>query len=275
MVELERGGDFLAAWPVQTKSISVTGAACALKCAHCGGHYLSGMTPLNTWTATSTFKATSCLISGGCDLEGKVRVQEHLIQLKALKGERRYNFHVGLLSEEEIKAIVPLADVVSFDFVGADSTIKNTLKLDKTVEDYITCYGFLRKHCRKVAPHICLGLEGGKFVGERRALQLLAAAGAAQVVLIVFVPTRGTEYARCQPPALTEIADFFKEARELLPAAQLILGCMRPGGRYRQDLDVAAVELGLDGIVQPTPQALARAKELGRNIIKSQECCVL
>jgi uncharacterized radical SAM superfamily protein len=63
-----------------------------------------------------------------------------LTKLAALKGRHRYNFHVGLVSEEEIKALAPLADVVSFDFVGDDATIRETLKLHKQVADYVNCY---------------------------------------------------------------------------------------------------------------------------------------
>lgn len=126
---------------------------CALKCAHCGGHYLSKMTPLSGLEKTEDIKGASCLISGGCDLSGKVAVMDKLTKLAQLKGEHRYNFHVGLLSEEEIKAVAPLADVVSFDFLGDDLTIKETLKLNKTVEDYLACYRLL-KYCTHVAPHI-------------------------------------------------------------------------------------------------------------------------
>ena len=34
------------ALPVDTALVSVTGAACELDCAHCGGHYLRHMQPL-------------------------------------------------------------------------------------------------------------------------------------------------------------------------------------------------------------------------------------
>ena len=99
--------ELLVARPQDTESISVTGAACALKCAHCGGHYLSKMTPLSGLEKTEDIKGASCLISGGCDLNGKVAVMDKLDKLAKLKGDHRYNFHVGLLSEEEIKISFP------------------------------------------------------------------------------------------------------------------------------------------------------------------------
>ena len=267
--------ELLVARPQDTESISVTGAACALKCAHCGGHYLSKMTPLSGLEKTEDIKGSSCLISGGCDLSGKVAVMDKLDKLAKLKGEHRYNFHVGLLSEEEIKAVAPLADVVSFDFLGDDLTIKETLKLNKTVEDYLACYRLLKKYCTHVAPHICIGLHGGKLRGEREALRLLAAEGLERLIFIVFMPTKGTEYAECAPPTLTDVVELLSEARTLLPETPLFLGCMRPGGTYRSELDKAAIEAGINGIVQPTAAALARARELGLTIKESWECCVL
>ena len=267
--------ELLVARPQDTESISVTGAACSLKCAHCGGHYLSKMTPLSGLEKTEDIKGSSCLISGGCDLSGKVAVMDKLDKLAKLKGEHRYNFHVGLLSEEEIKAVAPLADVVSFDFLGDDLTIKETLKLNKTVEDYLACYRLLKKYCTQVAPHLCIGLNGGKLRGEREALRLLAAEGIERLIFIVFMPTKGTEYAECAPPTLTEVVELLSEARTLLPETPLFLGCMRPGGTYRSELDKAAIEAGINGIVQPTAAALARARELGLTIKESWECCVL
>jgi len=261
--------------PVKTLSISVTGASCALKCAHCGGHYLSAMTSLKDLHTPEDIKAQSCLISGGCTTEGKVPVSGYLEKLARLKGPRRYNFHVGLLSEGEIKALAPLADTVSFDFLGADSTIQKTLKLHKTVADYQRCYELLRRYCTHVAPHICLGLEAGRLVGEDRALELLAEAGLEQLVFIVLRPTAGTEYAKVCPPPVEEVAAFLAKARLRLQKIPLTLGCMRPGGVYRQQLDVLAVEAGLNGIVQPAAPALTIARQKGLTLKEHQECCVL
>jgi len=73
-------------YPLDTALISLTGRACALDCAHCGRHYLQHMTPI--WEA-KIGQATSCLISGGCDAEGRVPVTEHLAQVAALRDGRR------------------------------------------------------------------------------------------------------------------------------------------------------------------------------------------
>lgn len=275
MGKIKVGAEFLACYPKDTETISVTGKNCALKCAHCGGHYLSKMTPLEKMITTFCFKGKSALISGGCDKSGKVNFMPNLDKLKIIKGLHRYNFHVGLLNEEEIKAIVSLADVVSFDFLGANSTIKNTMKLDKTVEDYLACFRLLKKYCKHVVPHICVGLEGGKIVGEYKALELLAKENVKELVFIVLIPTKGTEYENVSPPEVNEVIELIKKARELMPNASLILGCMRPGGSYRRELDLKAVEIGINGIVNPTKEALEKVKELNLTLVESRECCVL
>ena len=74
--------------PSRTLSVSLTGSHCALDCAHCGGHYLNGMVPIEDADATGM---TSCLISGGCDVQGKVPVDKHLSLVKALRSGRVLN----------------------------------------------------------------------------------------------------------------------------------------------------------------------------------------
>jgi uncharacterized radical SAM superfamily protein len=259
--------------PTDTESISVTGTNCALHCAHCNGHYLGAMTPLTSLAEPADLKGTSCLISGGCTAAGKVPVLPALPKLAALKGRHRYNFHVGLVSAEEITALAPLADVVSFDFVGDDATIHETLKLDKQVDDYVRCYKELRRSCRQVVPHICIGLHGGKLGGEEKALALLKKLGLEQLIFIVLRPTPGTEYAHVSPPDLEQVARLFCKARLTLPRIPLTLGCMRPGGVYRQTLDQLALLCGLNSIVQPAPAAVRLAAALQLQVHATRECC--
>lgn len=261
--------------PTATESISVTGAHCSLHCAHCNGHYLGAMTPLASLSEPQDIHGQSCLISGGCTTRGNVPVLPALKKLAALKGSRRYNFHVGLTSAAEIKALAPLADVVSFDFVGDDATIAETLKLNKHVADYVECYHQLRRYCRKVVPHICIGLRGGRLSGETKALSLLKQEGVTQLVFIVLRPTIGTEYAQVTPPALPEVAQLLCRARLALPQVPITLGCMRPGGLYRQTLDQLALACGVNGIVQPAAAAVKLATASGFRTQVSPECCVL
>lgn len=262
------------AYPVQTQAISVTGTDCSLNCAHCGGHYLKNMKPLADIKTERDLRGKSCLISGGCTAEGKVPIIGHTEKLTKLKNGRRLNFHVGLLDAGEIERIAAIADTVSFDFIGDDETIKEVLGLKKTVEDYIVCYRQLRRHCR-VMPHICIGLHGGKVKGEYRAMELLRSEGIDALTFIIFTPTKGTRYFECAPPDIEAVVKVLEHARHLFADVPIHLGCMRPGGRYRNDIDKLAVRLGINTIVNPTPDAVRLAEELGLSIIRTEECCVL
>jgi uncharacterized radical SAM superfamily protein len=50
---------------------------------------------------------------------------------------------------------------------------------------------------------------------------------------------------------------------------------MRPGGRYREEVDRWAVRLGVNAIVNPAPAAIREAEELGLAVERRWECCVL
>lgn len=259
------------AYPHNTKSISVTGNQCEQDCAHCGGHYLQQMLPISAIQGSS---ATSFLISGGCTLDGIVPIADYVSALQAVKENRRYNLHVGLIDDEDIKKIAGIADCVSFDFVGDNDTIHEVFGLKRTVNDYIQCYQRLRQQLN-VKPHICIGLHGGEIRGEYRAVELLQEMGMDDLTFIIFTPTRGTRYADCLPPKREEVVKLLLWARNTCSSIPIHLGCMRPGGRYRKEIDEWAVKIGMDTIVNPTPKAVALAKELGLTILRTEECCVL
>jgi biotin synthase len=218
--------------------------------------------------------ARSLLISGGCDRWGRVPVTTHLDTIRALRHGRRLNWHVGLIQEQDLQAISELVDVVSFDLVGDDATISEVYGFDATVDDYRSTYRLLRQHV-SVIPHITIGLRGGKISGERQALHFLEREGADAIVFIIFIPTPNTLYADRRPPPVEEVARILAEARLAFPTTPLLLGCMRPGGLYRQEIDPLAVRVGINHIVKPNPAALALAEELGLEILESTECCTL
>jgi lipoyl synthase len=261
-------------YPHKTMAISVTGDQCQLNCAHCGGHYLKQMKSLADISAAGDLQNPSCLISGGCTKAGKVPVVEHAATLKELKQGRKFNMHVGLVEEAELETIAQMADCVSFDFVGDDATIHDVFGINRTVDDYIRCYQSLRSKV-PVMPHICIGLHGGKIQGEYRAIELLKELGTDGLTFIIFTPTRGSRYAQCAPPSIDEVVKLLVYAREIFPNTPIHLGCMRPGARYRNELDRWAVRAGINTIVNPTPAAVSLAQQLGLQVERGEECCSL
>lgn len=265
-------------FPALTESITLTGESCALNCAHCGGHYLKRMRSVPEIKAqaslVSKYPFRSALISGGCTAEGKVPFTQQLDFLHKLKQEVRLNFHVGLLDEEEILLLKDLASVVSFDFVADAETIQEVYGLKRGLEDYSRVYKALREVVT-VLPHITLGLRGGQWGGEEKALDALEELGLDGLIFNVFIPTPGTRYALKEPLPVEEVIQFLAKARVRFPNISLALGCMRPKGKYRQILDEAAVALGLNRLVKPTPGARHLAGELGLRVIRGEECCAL
>jgi uncharacterized radical SAM superfamily protein len=170
-------------------------------------------------------------------------------------------------------------DTVSFDVVGDATTIHEVYGLDKTVQDYANTYAMLRQYAR-VVPHITIGLLHGELGHERPALEMLAqldldsGKDMPALVFIVFIPTPGTRYADFAPPQISQVALLLAQARQRFPKVPIHLGCMRPRGQYRAQLDPLAVRAGVNVLVSPSREAREMAEQLGLQVQQRRECCV-
>ncbi len=258
-------------YPLSTLVVSLTGADCELDCAHCGGHYLKSMVPI--WRADPE-GATSCLISGGCDSRGRVPVTSHLDRVKDIRPGRIMNWHVGLIGQAEAQVIAPYVDIISFDLVGDDDTIREVYGLECGVEEYVAAYRLLRSYA-SILPHITVGLKGGRIAGEYKALDMLQELGPEALTFIVFIPTPGTRYAEREPPSVEEVLELLIDARLRFPTVPIHLGCMRPHGEYRDRLDPLAVRAGVNVIVSPARTAVTLGREMGLEVDRREECCAV
>lgn len=257
-----------------TVSVSVTGTVCQLNCKHCGRHYLEKMLPLPRIDELPE-GTKSLLISGGSLSDGKVPVLERIGELEKLKEKGyRLNFHVGLVDGREAREIARLADAVSFDFIGDDSTAKKVYNLDATADDYRRSFEHLLAHTEKVYPHITVGLDCGRISHEYGAVEILSRYELEKVVFIVFIPTPGTAFERCAPPDIGKTEEIFGLARKSF-GCELNLGCMYPKGKLREEVAMAAVRSGFDLITQPTRRIVEYLESDGYEIEVQDECCVL
>ncbi len=274
---------FLFVFPENTESISVTGDECALDCAHCGGHYLRQMTPLDDVVARmedpDSQLPSSLLISGGCDGGGRVPLPPASL-LRHMAEHFRLNLHVGLADDGQMAAAARFADAVSFDMVGSDRTIRRVMGLRHGFSDYLHSFRRMQRQLPRgveVVPHIVAGLDGGEMCGEYGMVDALANDPPGALVLLVLRPTPGTRFASAMPPPLAEVADLMRHMRRRLPKTQLHLGCMRPSGMYRPALDLVAAACDFDVLVQPTQ----RVRRLLVDIVGpggihwADECCAL
>lgn len=260
-------------YPNNTLPVTLTGSDCSLNCAHCGGHYLKGMKSLKD--VSKKAEVTSCLISGGCSRDGTVPFMGSKGEIEKLKAQSKgINLHCGLVDEEGAKNVAEVADVVSFDFIYHDEVIKNVYKLNKTKEDYVNSYLALKKHV-KVVPHVCIGLSKGDIFWEYDALEKLKELGVDAISFIVFVPTKNTDFQDEKPPLPEQVADVLATARIMFPNTPLFLGCMRPKGNYRNQLDPLAIAAGINKIVIPAPKAKELAEKMELEIKRGTECCGL
>lgn len=262
-------------YPRNTMAVSVTGKACPLSCSHCGGHYLEHMVDIRDLSIElERQNPSSILLSGGCGLDGAVPLSSCIERVRRRLGPGvRINAHPGVAREEDAAIIAEHASTVSFDVVLDDVAIKQAFKGQWTRDDYVKTFRALSKGKAQVVPHILVGIRKGVIAGEYDALDFLLEEGVKKVIFIVLIPTRGTDWEDIAPPSPAEVARLLAWARLRKPALDVSLGCMRPGGHYRRELDVLAVKAGVDRIVLPHPDAVAEATSRGLVIDKKGECC--
>jgi len=261
-------------------SISLTGSYCALNCAHCGRHYLEGMKKptrrdlLNFCLDLERSGGLGCLLSGGMDSRLKVPLDRYADELKEVKRRTnlKLNAHVGFIDESDLKWL-KFVDVVSLDFVGDDDVIRRVYRIDKTVGDYLRIVELLTENGIRVAPHITIGLDFGRIGWEYRAIDLLTQYPIDVLVLDVLIPTKGTKMESVPKPSVGESLKVVEYARERFDG-ELSIGCMRPGGKWREEFDRGAVLLGIDRLTNPPKRVIEWARKV-RGVEIIPECCVM
>lgn len=261
--------------PKHTISLSSTGSKCSLNCSHCNAKYLKSMHPIDkTLSFLKTKVFSSALISGGCNESGEVVHFEKIDKIKNLRTNGiKLNIHTGLISDKNIDKIIDKSDIISFDFLTDNETIRSVYGINKTGDDYISTFKKLSQKTT-IVPHVCIGLYGGKIKGEYDALRTLKSLGVTKLILIIFIPTKGTAYENQHPPNIEDVIKVFIEARNLFSEGIVQLGCMRPRNTYKDIVDIAALRCGFNTIVNPSKSAIEEAENLGLIIKKTYECCV-
>jgi hypothetical protein len=93
------------------------------------------------------------------------------------------------------------------------------------------------------------------------------------LVLVILMPLTGTPMAVSRPPSLAEIGGFFELARKTLPTTPVMLGCARPMGWLKTEIDRLAVDAGLNGIAYPGEGVVAYASQQGLEPNFINACC--
>ena len=269
---------------IEFVSISLTGTACALACEHCNTTMLRGMTDLRRFDGSLSALCASLaekgtrgvLISGGSNPYGRVPLLPHITALLRVQSELglAMRIHPGLPDEETCAALGELGiDGAMLDIIGHRDTIHEVYHLDAGPEDYEAALSFLEKYRVPTIPHVILGLHFGKMLGEEHALEMIVRHPPKLLALVVLEPLSKTPMAQVPPPALDEIASFFEKARKALPFTPMMLGCARPMGPVKIEIDHLAVDAGLNGIAYPANGTVEYARRAGLHPQFVNACC--
>lgn len=265
-------------------ALSVTGQSCMLNCKHCAGNYLKGMIPATSPAALLEIAdglvkrgAKGFLLSGGSDSSGKVDLSRFLSAIERIKSttDLKINAHIGLSSEKELERLVSSGiDSFSVDVFGDDGTIRDVLGLNAKADDYFAVLKNLKElGARRIAPHLCIGINRGEIKGEFDAITKLGYVQPETLILLSLIPTIGTPFGSLLPPQPEVVRQVVERARAGLPNTRLLLGCMR--SRFDRSSECDLVRAGLDGIVLPSAGTVRELRSEGFVIRKRTQCCSL
>jgi hypothetical protein len=265
--------------------VSVTGAECELSCKHCDKHYLGHMEKASTGkqldkllNVLASSGLEGVVLSGGSKKDGSVPTYEKAAVIKKAKKrtDLMINAHTGIVTKEQAKKMAGYVDAALTDVVGDAETVKEILGLPYGPEDYKRTLRLLRDSgIENLSPHIIVGLNHGKIRGELRALNIVKESDPDNIVIVVFIPTKGTAMEKDKPPKIVDVAKIIAIARILYPMKNISLSCVRPGGRYRTALDREALKSGINKIAVPSKAAYKTAEEMGLEVceVKTSRCC--
>ena len=265
-------------------SVSLTGSRCHLNCKHCGGKLLERLIPCTHPQSLIYIAkhlknqgAKGILITGGCDLAGRVPVPAMADAIRTIKKTTDLIViaHTGFITPEDARILKDSGlDGVGFDVVGDEKTVQKVYGLKVCEQDYISSLEALSQAHLSVFPHVCVGLDGGKLRGEFHALALIRRYPVHTVVITGLMPVAGTAFSGVKPDPV-DFARVITAAVELFPETPITLGCARSSGLDRELIDHLAIESGVENIAIPTRYAIEYARNHGYSTQYYGTCCGL
>lgn len=265
-------------------AFSITAGACALNCDHCQKKILEPMMPATNpemldqkvRQLIASQDLSGFLLSGGSNKKNEIPYDRYMPVVEQLKKDfprMKIALHSALLDEARARAMESAGiDTVMMDVIGAQATINEVYKLDRSVDDFEETLAALCSTSMEVTPHIVIGLHYGRILGEANALDIVSRYPVTALVLVVIMPF----YAKPGTfitPSTADVGNIFYAAREKLPDKQLLLGCARPPGMHKRVTDAYAIMAGLDGIAFPADGAVSVAHSIGRPFEQAHSCC--
>ena len=269
-----------SAWP----AMSITGGDCKLQCDHCKAKILEPMIPVRTpealWSQVNEQIASGAqgmLLTGGSNYRNEVEYDAFYPVIRKIKNsfpQFKIAMHTALVDMDIARRMEDSGiDAAMMDVIGAQDTISQVYHLRRTVDDFEKTLEYLVSTHMKVVPHIVIGLHYGQLLGEWQALEMIQRHVPQAVVLVVVMPFYAPENRPFATPDSAEVGRFFMDARKALPDVPLLLGCARPPGRVKAEIDSYAVMAGLNGLAHPTDGMVELAVRLSRDVRVTPACC--
>ncbi|MFW9999967.1 MAG: radical SAM protein [Candidatus Hodarchaeota archaeon] len=248
-------------------AVSITGSECALECEHCNKKYLKGMKQVLDNETLEQFlmrlsknNGIGALISGGSRKDGSVPLLGFLDTIKKVKRETNLiiNTHTGLLDEETAEKLADVGvDIVSFDINLDEEVIRNIYHLDIELNEYKKAIDLLKKYELNIVPHICVGLLYGKLNKELDAIKFIKETeiNPSLIVIIVLIPPKNSMI-KFNTPKPEDIAKIITILRFAFPKTEISLGCMRPRGKIKIEVEKCAIKAGITRIEIPSKHTL-------------------
>ena len=268
------------AWP----AVSITGGECKLQCDHCKAKVLEPMiaatTPEALWRMVNgqvERGARGMLLTGGSNHRDEVEYGPFLPTVRRIKDafpDFRIAMHTALVEPATaVEMEQSGVDVAMLDVIGAQDTVSQVYHLRRPVADFERSLERLVATSMKVVPHIVIGLHYGRMLGEWQALEMIARHRPAALVLVVVMPFYAPAQRPFATPSSLDVGRFFLDARAQLPGLPLLLGCARPAGRAKIEMDAYAVMAGVQGIAHPAEGIVELALTLDREVRVTPACC--
>jgi lipoyl synthase len=195
-------------------------------------------------------------------------------RIKSAFPEFRIAMHTALVTRDQAQRIEESGiDAAMLDIIGAQDTVAQVYHLRRPVADFEAALAYLTETTLKVVPHIVIGLHYGRMLGEWNALEMIARHRPAALVLVVAMPFYAPARRPFAVPSSLAVGRFFMDAREALPDIPVLLGCARPLGRAKIEIDTYAVMAGLNGLAHPSDGTVELAARLGRSVKVTPACC--
>ena len=269
-----------SAWP----AVSITGGDCKLQCDHCKAKILEPMIPARTpedlWRVVNEIVADGgqgMLLTGGSNHRNQVEYGPYWSTVRRIKDEFpgfKIASHTALMDEDTAQCMAQAGiDAAMMDVIGAQETITQVYHLKRTVDDFEATLEALVATDMKVVPHIVVGLHYGHLLGEWNALEMLQRHLPDAVVLVVVMPFYAPAHRPFVTPDSGAVGRFFMDTRHALPDTPLLLGCARPPGMAKMQIDSYAVMAGLNGIAHPSDGTVELAARLERRVQVTPACC--